>query len=140
MRRAGDRKRQGLSGLFARVGMWLAAFALLSQSLVVAAPDMRAADARSAARELTALLGPGVVVCAQVDGSGGAPAPATDCHDQCPLCRLVADVAALDPPPLARIAEPDRVAETRLPFPSNSRVRTADFPGFSLARGPPSLT
>lgn len=139
MRRAGDRKRQGLSGLFARVGLWLAAFALLSQSLVVAAPDMRAADARSAARELTALLGPGVDVCAQVDGSG-APAPATDCHDQCPLCRLAADVAALDRPPLARIADPVRVADARLPFPSNPRVRTADFRGFSLARGPPSLT
>ena len=72
LRRAGDRKRQGLSGPFARVGMWLTAFALLSQSLVVAA------------RELTALLGPGVVVCTQIDGAG-APAHVPDCHDQCPL-------------------------------------------------------
>ena len=40
------------------------AVALLSQSLATAAPPMLA-DARSAARELSALLGPGVVVCAQ---------------------------------------------------------------------------
>ena len=132
-----ERKRTGLIGMFARVGLWLAAFALLSQALVVAAPDLGVANARSAARELTALLGPGVVVCVQVDGSG---APAPDCHDQCPLCRLAADLAGLDPPPPARVVEPVRVAETRLPFPLKPRVRAADFTGFALARGPPSLT
>ena len=135
MRLAGERNRMGLGGLFARVGVWLAAFALLSQSF--AAPEMGVRDSRSAARELAALFGPGVVVCAQTDGP---VAPPPDCHDQCPLCRHAGDVAAFDSPPLTSVAKPVRVTETKLPFPRKPRGRAADFNGFALARGPPSLT
>ena len=122
---------------WARFGFWLAAFALLSQSLVVAAPQAPApSDARAAARELVALLGPGVVVCTQ-SPTDQAPHHA-NCRDTCPLCLTAA--TALEAPASAAPAAPVRgLAEALAFWPPMRRVPLRRA-AFSFARGPPALT
>ncbi len=128
------------AGLFARLGLWLAAFALLSQSLALAAPPMFPDDPRSAATELSALLGPGVVVCAQSDGQDIPSHPPSDCRDQCPLCQVVANAAALDSPATAELSAPARARATRLGHAPLITGIPAPRVAFSFARGPPSPT
>lgn len=140
MLRSGSNRVRQRSTLLVRLGLWLTAFALLSQSLAIAAPPMVSGDARSAAAELTALLGPGVVVCTQGD-SGGAPhqSPA-DCRDQCPLCQVAANAAALDLPAAAALAAPARALLAKLVFTPQTQKIPQPRAAFSRARGPPSLT
>ena len=142
MRRGGEGKlgaRDRLAAWAVRARLWLAVFALLSQSFALASPEMRPADARGAAAQLTAALGVSVVVCVQDDGSG-VPAPASDCHDQCPLCRLAASLDNLDVPSPAGLAAPVRLSGAAFAVPHRQSVAAAAFLGFSLARGPPSPT
>jgi hypothetical protein len=144
VRRVADRRwgerRTGIAAIFARVGLWLAAFALLSQSLAVAAPPMfEPEDAGSVAAQLSALLGQGVVVCSQAD-EPGAPHRPYDCHDQCPLCRVVADASILSLPSTEPLPAPPLLATGRIEIiPQPRRIRSPP-PGFSFARGPPSQT
>jgi hypothetical protein len=136
---SGNLRRTRFGALFARLGVFLVALALLSQSLAAAAPPMSSGgDARSAARELTALLGPGVVVCTQSDGANLPDHRPADCRDSCPLCltaafALEAPSAAAPPTPMYVLAGALGVAP---PKRSIVRPRAA----FSLARGPPSPT
>ena len=144
MRRGDDRTledgRGFASRLFARLGLWLAAFALLSQSLVVAAPPMAGArDARTAVAELAALLGPGVVVCASEDGSG-APAKPLHRHDECPLCRLAAASSAFDVPHAEPLDAPALALVAKLAISPRADEIPPPPHQFSLARGPPSET
>ena len=143
MRRSGDRrveKRSALATAIARVGLWLAAFALLAQSFAVAAPPMLdGGDPHSAAAELQALLGPGVVICTQADRSGPQHRP-NDCHDQCPLCRLVANAAALSLPTAEPLPAPALALSGKLGFAPQPPTHAPRPSGFALARGPPSQT
>ena len=137
--RRADRRRTAFAGLWARVGLWLAAFALLAQSFAVAAPPMLAHGPQAAETELQALLGPGVVICTQADPSAPHHHP-LDCHDQCPLCRLVANAAILVLPTAGPLPAPALFVSGKLgvaPQPSRHAPRPS---GFSLARGPPSQT
>lgn len=144
MRRGDNRKRQGRPGfaarLLARVGLWLAAFALLLQTLVVASPPMPVApDARAAVAELTALLGPAVVVCASEDGAG-SPVKPLHRHDDCPLCRLAAASLAFYAPQAEPLLTPAPTLVAKLGiFPRAGEIPPPPLP-FSLARGPPSQT
>ena len=135
----GTRVRKGRkANWLARLGLWLAAFALLAQSFAVAAPPMfDGGDSRSAAAELSALLGPGIVICAQTDPSAPDRHPG-DRHDQCPLCRLVANIAALDLPSAAPL--PALALAGKFGFAPQPTTYAPRPGGFSLARGPPSLT
>ena len=144
MRRDGDRRanrgRTALAALVARAGLWLAAFALLAQSFAVAAPPMfDGGDSHSAAAELQALLGPGIVICTQVDPTGPQHHP-RDCHDQCPLCRLAANAAALDLPTADPLPAPAFALSGKLGFSPQPPTNAPRPSGFALARGPPSLT
>ena len=144
MRRVADsrwgERRTGFAAIFARVGLWLAAFALLSQSLSVAAPPVfEPVDAGSAAAELSAMLGQGVVVCSQADDPG-APRHPYDCCDQCPLCRVVADASLLSLPSAEPLPAPPLVATGRIEIIPRPRRIPSPPTGFSLARGPPSQT
>jgi hypothetical protein len=133
-------RRSALATAFASVGLWLAAFALLAQSFTVAAPPMPAtSDAHSAAAELTALLGPGVVICTQAYPSDPQRHP-YECHDQCPLCRLVDNAAALSLPTAEPMPAPALSLMAKLGFAPQPPTDTPRPSGFSLARGPPSLT
>jgi hypothetical protein len=132
-------RRVGFPAILARLGLWLAAFALLAQSLAVAAPPPAASDAHSAAATLSALLGPGVVICAQSDDHG-APHSPHDCCDQCPLCRLVANAATLSPPTAEPLPAPALIVVGSIGFTAQQRSIPPPPPGFSLARGPPSRT
>ena len=139
MRRNGDRRVKG-RGALARLGLWLAAFALLAQSFAVAAPPMfDGGDSHSAAAELQALLGPGIVICTQVDPTGPQHHP-RDCHDQCPLCRLAANAAALDLPTADPLPAPAFALSGKLGFAPQPPTNSPRPGGFALARGPPSLT
>jgi hypothetical protein len=134
------RRPTPFAAILARLGLWLSAFALLSQSLAIAAPPMVSGDARSAAAELTALLGPGVVVCTQAD-SGDVPHPSpADCRDQCPLCQVVASAAALDLPVVAGEPAPTRTLAEKIRFTPQTLEIAKPRSKFSRARGPPSLT
>jgi hypothetical protein len=137
--RRGRHIRGRSSRTLTRLGAILAALALLSQSLALAVPAMPVArDARAAQTELSALLGPGVVVCAQADDPG-APAP-PDCHDTCPLCQGLAHAVLFDAPtPVLLQTPPFALSETLGVRPP---VRGPPPPplAFALARGPPSLT
>jgi hypothetical protein len=137
-RNGGKRPGNWLAAWVRRAGLWLAAVALLSQSLVAAAPEMHPLDARAAAAQLTAMLGPTVVVCTQADGSDSPTSP-PDCRDKCPLCRLAADLGGLDAPVPPGLAARLPVGGNPLPAVPSSRFQ-ATFPGFAFARGPPSLT
>lgn len=144
MRREGDRRvngrRTALAALLARAGLWLAAFALLAQSFAVAAPPMLdGVDPHSAAAELQAVLGPGVVICTQADPSAPQHHP-YDCHDQCPLCRLVANAAVLSLPTAEPLPAPALSLSGRLGFAPQPPTHAPRPSGFSLARGPPSQT
>jgi hypothetical protein len=131
----GGNGRQAAS-LWARFGLWLAAFALLSQSLAAAAPSMPApADARAAARELVALLGPGVVVCTQ--SPTDPDRRQTDRRNHCPLCQ--AGAVALEAPAAGLAAPARRLAGELAVAPPTRRV-PARRAAFSFARGPPALT
>ena len=141
MRRNVDRRRAGArprrATLFSRLGLWLAAIALLAQNLAVAAPLLAATSAPGA--DLAALVGPGVVLCAHAD-EPGAPGHLGDACDHCPLCRLAASGHALDlaePPPLAA---PARLVVAKLGFADSLRRAPALRLRHALARGPPSLT
>ena len=141
MRRGGGilrgRTRTRFANVAARLGFLFVALALLSQSLAFAAPmGGRLADARAAQAQLSALLGPGIVVCTQSDEPDG-PTPA-DCHDSCPLCRLAADSAALDLPTPPGLAAPVRSAPTRLLPISRPRALASAPALHPLPRGPPS--
>jgi hypothetical protein len=133
-----NRRRTLFAAVRARLGLWLTAFALLSQSLAIAAPPMFPGDARSAATELAALLGPGVVICSQSD-SGGTPNHRLDCR-QCPLCQVVANAAALDAPAAPPLIAPTRALAIKLGVSAQPRLLPRPAPAFSLARGPPSQT
>jgi hypothetical protein len=122
------------ASLWARFGLWLAALALLSQSLAATASHMPTpAGARAAARELVALLGPGVVVCTQ--SSTDPDRHQADCRDQCPLC--LATVVGLEAP--APAAPARRLAGTVAAAPPTRSVPPLRA-AFSFARGPPALT
>jgi hypothetical protein len=125
--------------LFARLGFVLVALALLSQGLAAAAPPMTPdGDARSAARELTALLGPGVVVCTQGDSSDLPHQRPADCRDSCPLCHTAA--GALEGQDAAALPTPMYVLAVALEVAPFKRSVVKPHAAFSLARGPPSLT
>ena len=143
MRRDGERlvkRRSAFARALARLGLWLAAFALLTQSFAVAAPPMLGGgDSHSAAAELQAILGPGVAICAQADPSGPLH-PANDRHDQCPLCQLVANAALLSLPAADPLPAPALGLSGKLGFAPQPPIRAPRYSGFSLARGPPSRT
>ncbi len=143
MRRDGEgrvKKRSALSKAMALAGLWLAAFALLAQSFAIAAPPMfDGDDSHSAAAELQALLGPSVFICTQANPAGPQHRP-FDCHDQCPLCRLVANAALLDVPADAPLPAPAFALSGRLGFAPQPPTFSPRPSGFSLARGPPSQT
>ena len=143
MRRDGDRRverRSALAKALARLGLWLAAFALLAQSFAVAAPPMFVGgDPQSPAAELQALLGPGAVICSQANPSGSQHHP-FDCHDQCPLCRLVANAAILSLPAAEPLPTPAFALSGKLGFAPQPPANAPRPSGFSLARGPPSQT
>ena len=122
--------------LVARLGLWLAALALLGQSLAFATPPMPR-DARAAAAQLSALLGPGVVVCAQADEPGAPPPP--DCRDSCPICQALGAAAAFDPPRLTSLPAPAFVLADILTVVLDTPAPPAPPGRFALARGPPSL-
>ena len=127
MRRDGERlvkRRSAFARALARLGLWLAAFALLTQSFAVAAPPM---------------LGPGVAICAQADPSGPLHPP-NDRHDQCPLCQLVANAALLSLPAADPLPAPALGLSGKLGFAPQPPIRAPRYSGFSLARGPPSRT
>jgi hypothetical protein len=120
------------------VGLWLAAFALFAQSLAVVAPPMQMADdAASAAAELRAALGGGVVICSQADKSG-APAHSHDGCDQCPLCQAIANAAALDAPAAVALLAPPRVLAAELSFSAQPSAASTPRAALPFARGPPS--
>jgi hypothetical protein len=143
VRRSGDRRvkrRSGLATAFARVGLWLAAVALLAQSFAVAAPRMPdGGDSHSAVADLRALLGPGVVICTQAD-SAGSHHQSGDCRDQCPLCQLVANAALLNMPTAEPLPAPALALSGKLGFAPQPPTYAPRPSGFSLARGPPSQT
>ena len=139
MRRNGDRRVKARRAL-ARLGLWLAAFALLAQSFAIAAPPMfEGGDSHSAAAELQALLGPGIVICTQADPTGPRHPP-RDCHEQCPLCRLAANAAALDLPTADLLPAPAFALSGKHGFAPQPPTKAPRPSGFALARGPPSLT
>jgi hypothetical protein len=123
----------------ARLGLLLTVFALLAQSLAFAAsPHETPRGASAAAAELSALLGPGVIICTQSDGSD-SPAPPHNC-DHCPLCRLAAGALALDLPAPLVFAAPVAAVESKLALPQPPPLG-APAPRLSpLPRGPPSPT
>jgi hypothetical protein len=93
--------------------------------------------AQQAARELKALLGPGVVICTQSDDPG-APPPASTCDDRCPICQagagafvFVAPSLAIHPAPIFRLAG-------SLAFPAAPRAPPRGPILVAQARGPPS--
>jgi hypothetical protein len=131
-----ERTRSPFATLFARLGVVLAALALLSQSLAAVVPHSERRDARAAAAELTALFGPGVVICTQADDPGAPPKPQA-CDDRCPLCRVAADSFAF----AARfaLAAPDFVRAFAPSPPPQIFVALAPPPS-PLPRGPPSPT
>jgi hypothetical protein len=138
--RRGDKRPSALAAAVARLGLWLAAFALLAQSFAIAAPPMfDGADPHSAAAELQALLGPSVVICTQANPAGPQHHP-FDCHDQCPLCRLVANAALLSVPAAEPLPAPALALSGKLGFAPQPPTYAPRPSGFSLARGPPSQT
>jgi hypothetical protein len=123
---------------FARVGLWLAAFALFAQSLAVVAPPMRMSDDPSAAvAELRAALGGSVVICSQA-GKPGEPDHPHDCG-QCPICQAVAGAAALFAPTLAGPIAPLRAVAASLPILRQAPGASAPRALLPFARGPPSF-
>jgi hypothetical protein len=134
------RARPWFALAFARLGVLLAALALLSQSLAVAAhPAGPPRDAAAAATELRALLGPAVVICAQQDDSGAPQPPQHGC-DQCPLCRLAASALAFDVPAPADPVVLPLAVESELARPQPPPLRAPEPPPAPLPRGPPSPT
>jgi hypothetical protein len=127
-------RRTVWAAAFARVGLWLAAFALFAQSLAVVAPPMQMADD---AASVAAALGRGVVICSQADKSG-LPAHSHEGCDQCPLCQAVANAALLDPPAAAAPLAPSRVLAAKLSFAPQTSAASAARAALPFARGPPS--
>jgi len=137
--RRADRRRTAFAGLWVRIGLWLAAFALLAQSFAIAAPPMPADGPQVAEAELQALLGPGVVICTQADPSAPHHHP-FDCHDRCPLCRLVANAAIVVAPMAEPLSAPALSLSGKLGVAPQPPTQAPRPSGFSLARGPPSQT
>jgi hypothetical protein len=125
-------------GASARAGLLLVLWALFAQALALAVPPMAASgDARHAASELSALLGPGVVICSQAD-EPGAPPPIS-CDDRCPICQVHAGALAfLAPPPPVHFAPIPLVIEA-LAFPKTARAPPRGPVRIASARAPPSL-
>jgi hypothetical protein len=95
-------------------------------------------DARHAAIELGALLGPGVVICAQSDEPGAPPAP-MNCDDRCPICQASAGAFAfVAPAPSVHAAPTPRLFDA-LAFPATPRAPPRGPVLIAFARGPPSL-
>jgi hypothetical protein len=118
----------------------LALWALFAQALALAVPPMAApGDARRAAIELGALLGPGVVICTQADEPGAPPAPMT-CDDRCPICQANAGALAfVAPAPPVHAAPILLVVRARSPFLRRPRAPPRGPVLIAFARGPPSL-
>ena len=122
-----------------RLGVLLAALALLSQSLAFAAhPASTPRDIGAAAAELRALFGPNVVICAQDDP--GAPAQPQHGCDQCPLCRLAASALALNLPASADPLVLAPAVGSEIAQPQPPPLRGLAPPPTPLPRGPPSPT
>ena len=138
LRRLGSDRRGALRGKCARFGVLLSFLALFSQALAFASTPMAASrDVREVARELGALIGPGVVICATSDDSGRPTAP-MNCDERCPLCQAVAGAFAFIPPTAAKSFAPGVILIDALAFPIKPR---APPPRPLLAprpRGPPS--
>jgi hypothetical protein len=112
---------------------------LLLQALAVSAPPMDDfADARDAAQTLARLLGPSVVVCAQLDDSR-APATPHPCNDRCPLCQAGAGAFAFVVPAPAPALAPTPRLFGALVFPPTARAPPRGPYLIALARGPPAL-
>ena len=128
--------RRGATG---RLGLLLALWALFAQALTLAVPPMAAPDdARRAAFELAALIGPGVVICTQADEPGAPPAP-MNCDDRCPICQANAGALAfVMPAPPVQGAPILRLFDA-LAFPATPRAPPRGPVLIAFARGPPSL-
>jgi len=117
----------------------LALWALFAQALALAVPPMAApGDARRAAIELGALLGPGVIICTQADEPGAPPAPMT-CDDRCPICQANAGALAFVAPAPPVHAAPVPLVVEPLAFPKTARAPPRGPLLIAFARGPPSL-
>ena len=129
--------------LLVRLGLWLTAFALLSQSLAIllgAANGFRrrpfgsppnsprcSAPASSSARRATAAAPP----------TEAPPTAATPC----PLCQVAANAAALDLPAAAALAAPARAPLAKLVFtPQTQKIPQPRARFLAARRAPPSLT
>ncbi len=125
-------------GASARAGLFLALWALFAQALTLAVPPMAApGDARHAAVELQALLGPGIVICSQAD-EPGAPPPPMNCDDRCPICQANAGALAfIAPDPPVHVTPILRPIEA-LAFPATPRAPPRGPILIAFARGPPS--
>jgi hypothetical protein len=127
--------RQGAIG---RLGLVFALWALFAQALTLAVPPMAAAgDARRAAFELAALIGPNVIICTQSD-EPGAPAP-MNCDDRCPICQANAGALAFVTPGPPIQAVPILHLFDALAFPATPRAPPRGPVLIAFARGPPSL-
>jgi hypothetical protein len=126
-------------GAIGRLGVLLALWALFAQALTLTVPPMAApGDARHAALELRALLGPGVVICAQSDEPGAPPAP-MNCDDRCPICQANAGALAFVTPAPPVHAAPILSLFDPLAFPATARAPPRGPTLIAFARGPPSL-
>jgi hypothetical protein len=105
----------------------------------LAAPDFAGADDAAMAAELKALFGDAAELCAHINdhSAPGKHAPCGHCCDQCPLCRIVGQVAAFVPPDAPSL--PERLNASR-----HAIGAVLDIGGFSacptrsnLARAPP---
>jgi hypothetical protein len=81
----------------------LAILALVAQLLAPAVHRMAPGNVAEVAADLKAAFGDGVVLCIEVEDGKGAPAPARDCDDACPLCQLHSGAHALILPTLASL-------------------------------------
>ena len=121
-----------------RAGLFLALFALFSQAIVLAVPPMAPpGNVREAARELVALVGPDVFICAQADESRAPAAPA-GCDDRCPICQAGAGGLAFVAPSPAFHLSPSFVLGGPLAFPKTPRAPPRGPNLIALARGPPA--
>lgn len=137
-RRKGAANR--IPAIFAHIGLWLTAFALLAQSIAAAAPPMdHLGTPREVAAELSSILGGAVVVCVNDDPSAPPGSPYDHC-DQCPLCQLAAHALALDVPTATSFETPIFKLAAHLSAISPASQTPRRLLGFALARGPPSLT
>ncbi len=99
--RGGRRAKPGVASFRSPLTALIVALSLVFQ--VVAIPYHQArtgsgSDTAAVAAELKATFGDAAALCIQVDDKGAPLAPKGTCDDQCPLCRLSAQVAALTAP------------------------------------------